>query len=321
VAVTVERIAVLRALPGVGDLLCAVPALRALRSTFPRAHITFIGLDGRAWFTERFARYVDDHVVLPAWPGLPEVADDVDRAHQFTAAMRRHHFDLALQLHGDGTVTNPLIASLGARRCAGLAGRHAYRPDPATFVPARDGASEVERTLLPLRAVGVCEDDRHLDFPEWREDRVEIAPFGLAPGTYVVLHPGATLASRRWDPRGFAIVGEFFAAAGTTVVLTGLAAERPAATAVMRAMHADAVDLTGRLSLGGAAAMVRRAALVVTNDTGMSHIAAAVATPSVVVFRVTDPHRWKPEGTRHIAVHDDGDLQATASRVTRSAVP
>ena len=80
-------------------------------------------------------------------------------------------------------------------------------------------------------------------------------------------------------------------------------------------MHCASVDLCGRLSLGAAGALVARAAMVVTNDTGMSHLAAAKRTCSVVLFRVTDPKRWKPEGDRHIAVMEGDDVEATAAAV------
>src|SRR5205823_5256285 len=103
------------------------------------------------------------------------------------------------------------------------------------------------------------------------------------------------------------------------VVLTGVAAERPIGRAVTGGMAAKPVDLVGRLSLGAAAAVVRRAQLLVTNDTGMSHLAAAVGTPSVVVFRVTDPRRWKPEADRHVAVIDDGVVERTVARVLGAA--
>ena len=82
----------------------------------------------------------------------------------------------------------------------------------------------------------------------------------------------------------------------------------------MANMQAAVLDLVGRSSLGTTAAVVRRAALVVTNDTGMSHLAAAVGTPSVVVFSVTDPRRWKPPGDRHRAVIA-GELKPTVAAV------
>jgi len=306
---------VLRALPGLGDLLCAVPALRAIRVAWPRAEVTFIGLPQTAWFSARFVHYVDDHLALRAWPGLPETPGSAEEAAAFLAAARERRFDVAVQLHGDGRVTNGLVSQLGARCTAGLARRGAARPDPARFPDVPATASEVERTLLPLRALGVPERGRELEFPELASEREAALRVTAGLGPYVVVHPGATLASRCWDPVGFADVADGLAGQGLVVVLTGVAAERPIGRAVAGAMAATPVDLVGRLSLGAAAAVVRRAELLITNDTGMSHLAAAVGTPSVVVFRVTDPRRWKPEADRHVAVIDDGVVGRTAARV------
>jgi ADP-heptose:LPS heptosyltransferase len=134
----------------------------------------------------------------------------------------------------------------------------------------------------------------------------------------VVVHPGASIAARRWSPRGFATVLDRLVASGSTVVLTGSGRER-AITELVRSMTAspDAVaDLAGRTSLDALAAIVRRADLVVTNDTGVSHVAAAMSTPSVVVFTDTDPVRWAPlDATLHHAIGG-----GSARRVAEEAV-
>jgi ADP-heptose:LPS heptosyltransferase len=315
----IERVAVLRALPGLGDLLCAVPALRALRGAWPSADVTLIGLPQTAWFSARFARYVNDHLELRSWPCLPETVGPPEEAERFLAEARARSFDVAIQLHGDGRVTNELIGRLGSRCTAGLARPGAPRPDSERFPDVPVTASEVERTLLPLRALGVYEQGRHLELPESRSEREAAVGVTAGVGRYAVVHAGATLASRRWDPDGFAVVGDHLAERRLAVVLTGVVEERPIARAVAARMSATPVDLVGRLSLGATAAVVRRAQVLVTNDTGMSHLAAAVGTPSVVVFRVTDPSRWKPEADRHVAVIDDGDVERTAARVLAAA--
>jgi len=310
-------VVVLRALPGLGDLLCVVPALRALRAAWPAAEVTFVGLPGAEWFSDRFSDYIDCFEPLRSWRGLPETGDDAREEAAFLARMRARRFDVAFQLHGDGRVTNGLVAALGAHRMAGLAGPGAPRPDPRTFPAVPDG-SEVERTLRPLRAVGVVTDDRRLAWPERWSD-LEGAP-DLAPGSYAVLHAGATLPSRRWDPSGFGLVADALARRGLSIVLTGVRGEAAVIRHVAATTRAPTLDVAGALDLGATAAVIRRARLVVTNDTGISHLAAAVETPSVVVFTVTDPVRWKPEAPIHIAVRAGRDVMTTAARVAETAL-
>src|ERR671922_179562 len=107
-------IAVLRALQ-LGDLLCAIPALRALRSALPQAEITLVGLPWAQTLRQRFAHIIDDLIALPGYPGLPEMPADRRAIPKFLAEMRRREFDLAIQLHGSGEITNPLLALFGAR--------------------------------------------------------------------------------------------------------------------------------------------------------------------------------------------------------------
>lgn len=297
------NILVLRALQ-LGDLLCAVPALRALDAAFPHARITLAGLPWARKFASRFERHIDRFIEFPGFPGMRERAVDFEALPAFFYLTRYSQFDLALQMHGSGEVTNLLAILLGARRSAGFYRPGRFCPDPARYLEWRDDEHEVLRWLRLAERVGAPAQGTHLEFPLQAADLEEAASFGLAG--YAILHPGSQLASRRWPASRFAQVGDALAAEGLQVVLTGSSAESILTRRVKDLMRAPSLDLAGRTSLGGLAALVGGARVVVANDTSVSHIAAAMSTPSVIVACGSDTRRWAPLNRRlHRVLHHD----------------
>ncbi|MDQ3859819.1 MAG: LPS biosynthesis glycosyltransferase [Actinomycetota bacterium] len=289
-----RRIAVLRALM-LGDLLCGVPALRSLRAAFPEAEIVLVGLGWARELVPRFRHVVDDFLELPGFPGLQEAEPRVRELPAFLEQAHRLDLDLAVQLHGSGRLTNPLAFLLGARRTAGFYPLGEPCPDPELFVPYPERGHEIHRLLRLPEHLGLPVAGDRLEFPLGAEDEAEVAAVapGLARGTYACIHPGGRSAAP-WEAEGFAHVADVIAAHGLDVVLTGTAGERATARTVVRASRTHALDLAGRTSLGGLAALLAGARLLVSNDTGVSHLAAALAVPSVVVVTTSDPDRWAP---------------------------
>jgi ADP-heptose:LPS heptosyltransferase len=309
VRVSADRIVIVRALPGLGDMLCAIPALRAIRGTAPRAEISLVGLESARWLTERFDTYVDELVPFPGFPGLPEVDVDARATVRFLAEMQEREFDLAIQLHGSGVASNAFTELLGARRTAGTVLPGLHRPDPELFVELRPVEPEPLRLLRVVENLGArAMRGAELEFIVRDDDEAQLAEHDLEPGRYVCLHPGASVAERRWEVEHFAAVADALAERRLRVVLTGVEAEAEVTAAVADAMTADALDLAGALGLGATAAALRDAAVTVCNDTGISHLAAAVGAPSIVVSQPTaDVARWAPlDGARHRALGGPG---------------
>src|SRR5215208_4205215 len=102
-----HNIVIIRALQ-LGDLLCSVPAFRALRAALPEARVTLVGLPWADVFVKRFSHYLDDFIALPGWPGLPESEPQIEKIPGFLQTVQNRRFDLALQMQGSGGITNPL---------------------------------------------------------------------------------------------------------------------------------------------------------------------------------------------------------------------
>ena len=291
----IRRIAVLRALQ-LGDLLVAVPAIRALSQRFPLASITLIGLPWARDFAERMP-FIDDFIEFPGAEGLPERTPQPDALPQFYRDVRARHFDIAVQMHGSGSIVNPIIEQFGAAHTMGY--RPAADTAPAHFLQWNEHEPEVLRHLRLAEALGATTRNTALEFPIHADERRELAALlnrylPLAPRPYVCVHPGARMPSRRWPAERFAAVADVLAEHGYTVVLTGSENESFIGMSVRRAMRHPAVNLIGKTSLGALAALVGDAKLVLSNDTGMSHIAAAMHTPSVIVSSGADAARWAP---------------------------
>jgi ADP-heptose:LPS heptosyltransferase len=301
-----DRIAVLRALPGLGDLLCAVPALRSVRAAHPAAHVTLLGLPSASWFVQRYPWLVDELLVVEGVGGFPEVVPDPPRALDFLRRAQERRFDLALQLHGSGTTSNPLLTLLGAGHQVS-----AHRPGewvpPGTSIAYPDDRPEIARLLAVTTAAGCPPRGEEIDLPVRAEEsavaRALLDEAGLAPGAFACVHPGASRPERRWPPARFAAAADHLAGRGVAVVMTGAVGERPLVHEVMGRMASqgcEIVDLSGRTSIGVLGALYQDARVVLTNDTGASHVAAAVRAPSVVVFGSAEPDRWAPlDAVRH----------------------
>ncbi|WP_261547389.1 glycosyltransferase family 9 protein [Burkholderia multivorans] len=306
-----RSIVVFRALR-LGDMLCAVPALRALRDAQPAAAIGLVTLPSAAQWMRRYDRYVDDIAVFPGDARLPErTVDDAARA-DFDATLARWQPDLAIQMHGDGRVTNAIVGRFGARAVAGFTRTDAV-PTTRAWLPYPDRGPEPLRLLQLVRALGASTpsaDASHLEFPLTPADHAELRDSGLlarlGDRPLLCVHPGASAAHKCWPPDAFAHVARHLAAChGLTIVLTGSAAEQPLARHVAARTGGDTIDATCGLSIGAMAALIARARLLLCNDTGVSHLAAALRVPSVVVFGRADPERWAPlDRNRHVCVRD-----------------
>jgi len=297
-----RSIAVVRLRTGLGDLLCTVPALRALRARLPAAHVALITFAEMRDVVDRMRPWVDELMAFPGHPAIPERPVRWSEVPGFYANARARRFDLALQMYGANPAANEVTERLGARRTGGFFVPGTCDPDRSTHLAYPINEHEVRRHLLLLWHLGAGPEPEALDFPVAETDRECAAQLAADAGLqtpYTLVHPGATSPSRRWAPERFARVADALRRRGLRVGILGTGGERPLARAVLRAMHAPAVDLSGRTGLGALAALLAEASILVGNDSGLAHLATAVGTPSVTMFLSGDPVRWAYESERH----------------------
>ena len=279
---------VLRAL-GLGDLITAIPALRALRRAWPDDQLVLAAPHG----LDPIVTLIDATDELLPTSGLSEFVFDVRRP----ARGGLDHFrdlDRVINLQDGGPDSIDCLLQLRPRELI----TYAHPDFPQVAGPSWNPAQqEIERWCSLLESY---------DIPADRSDlRLRAPELATKYPDATVIHPGGAFRARRWPPGRFAEVARQLAAEGHQLVITGTAYERKLCCWIAaRAGLPESVVIAGRTDLGQLAAIVAGAKLIICGDTGTGHLATALDTPSVLLFGPTPPSHWGPTtGTSpHIAL-------------------
>jgi ADP-heptose:LPS heptosyltransferase len=273
------RILVLRAL-GLGDFLTGLPALRAVAGAFPTHH-----------------RLLAAPSALSPLLDLSGCGFELVPARSLEALPPQlSGIELAVNLHGRGPQSHQALRRIAGGRARLIAFAHSDVAESAGLPVWREEEHEINRWCRLLRQSGI---------PTCPQDTALRAPVRRMPPTLratTVIHPGAGSPARQWPINRWAEVARRRYEAGDRIVVTGSRDERLIARAVsgLGGLPPDGV-LAGRTDLGDLACVVAEARLVMSGDTGIAHLAAALGTASVTLCGPVPPARWgpRPAGGRH----------------------
>jgi heptosyltransferase-2 len=316
-AMRFQRILVVRQHNQMGDMMLAIPALRAIRETYPGARIGIVSS-------------TLNRGVLANSPYLDRVFTYDKRRPQsgltMVRAIRSERFDLVIVLHTVSfSFTSLVLAVLsGAKVRVGstshrvgdsLTGTYLNLTLPLPGPEALAGMNEAEHNLFPLRAAGITTSDLApliVPGPEseaWAEEFARACWRGET--TRLAVHPGAGKNENIWPPENFAaVVDELNGRRAVSLAVIQGPADAGSARAFERACGVKGTAVRGR-PITDVAALLRRADLVLCNDTGVMHVASAAGARVLSVFGPTDPVRWAPRCPGLSVVRaPGGDLRA-----------
>jgi heptosyltransferase I len=303
-----------------GDVVTALPALSALRRSFPRARISWL-------IRPEFAPLIEGH------PHLDEIIlfdrKFLAQAWHSPAAgrnllsliskLRQSRFDAVLDLQG--LFRTGLLAWLsGCPQRFGPRWREMAHLFYTTAIPPRlEWVHVVDHYLKLIEAMGASDLSPEFLLPEkpaaTTAARALLAREGLDSERYAVVIPGSAQVSKCWPPERFAaLVDRLTSEHGLAVAATGAQSESPMIENIRRLAKRPPANLAGRTSLPELVEVLRRAKLVVSNDTGPGQIAAALGRPLVMMFSWSNPLRVGPYARPQCVVARDADKRGLASR-------
>lgn len=300
----------------IGDVLMTTPAIRALKDSRAGRRITL--LTSRAGAAAGVLVPEIDSVIVYDAPWLKATPTRPDSRHEHAMAelLRNGGFQAAVifTTFSQSALPSALLCYLAdiPLRLA-HARENAYQLLTTRVVesePENGIRHEVERQLDLVARVGCYTADRRLSLrvppDDWMRVRALLASLEIdARSPWLVVHPGASAPSRRYPPEMFvealALVVE---RTGATVVVTGSASEHELAALVCAGIPERSHELAGVLTLGELSALIADAPVLLTNNTGPAHIAAAVGTPVVDLYALTNPQHTPWMVRSHVLSHD-----------------
>jgi len=291
--IDVERLLV-RAPHWVGDVVLSLPALRDVRRLFPTARLTVLA---RPWVSGLYRAVPDVDAILDS------------RGHAADVRQLRGAFDLAILLPNSfGSALVPWRARVPHRWGYATDGRSILLTRRCRVSASVRGRSQVYYYRAMLEGLGLAIEgpaDASLACPE------EWSALGRAllgsDGPFVGINPGAFYGSaKRWPPERFAAAAEVVARRiGGAVAIVGSAAERPIGERIASLLRVPSRVLCGETTLASLVGVLSRLRVLLTNDSGPMHLAAALGTPLVAVFGSTDWTETAPVGERAAVVRED----------------
>ncbi len=286
---SVKRVLVVR-LRSIGDTVLCTPSLIALKRFLPEAQIDILLED---W-------------VAPVVDGF-EFVDNVLTVGQRTSSrfavaknIRRQKYDVVFNLHG-GTTATFFVATSGSRHRVGYSNyQYSFLYNHLLSSPSdfwkRDATHSAEQQLALLGFLGVPVEDRpksHLAVTESSTNAVKAKVAFSLDEPFAMIHPLAASKTKEWQIEKFARTAEFLNDKGLAIVAVGTANDS-AVLSELQSLSRVPIALLMNLKLPELTALASKAKLFVGNDSGVAHIAAAVQTPSVVVFGSSNRDHWRP---------------------------
>ena len=305
-----ERVCVFR-IGYIGDIVCALPAIRSVRRAYPNARLTLFTspgptgpgaaelLPGNDWIDDLRVYYSGDIRSLSGrWKLLRE--------------LRGRQFDVWIEIPNNLSPIFRQFRDMLFTWMAGVGWARGWQINTIRLAAQAQSehlrfSGEVDRTLDIVKRAGIPVTEIDFGLPRLPGVRARIGELlrtkGLQSEALVAIAPGAKRSTNHWPPERFAEVGRMLAHSDSAVVLIAGGAEAELCEGLASQMGTNAHSFAGELSLPESIELLRRCRLLVCVDSGVQHLAAAVGTPCISLFSFWQMRgKWHPYGKKNVVI-------------------
>ncbi len=313
--IEIKKILVVAGFPGLGDLMVAVPVMRALKETFPEAKV-YLTLRNKKNQLEILKNnpYIDKIIIFDKKAKSPQILKSLKLLKEW----KKECFDVIVILHHARRYA--LLSWLAGGKirlgyntkgwCFFL--NNVYQADPFKH--------ETENLLEVIKPLGVKTENMALELWLEGQEREKIAGWleGKNILNFIVIHPSGGWWGRRWPKENYAKLADYFIGNfPVQIVFTGNSAEKRDIEEIISLMREKAFMACGEFTVRELACLYEKALLFIGTDTGAMHIASAVNLPSLVMFGPQDPRRWKARNESSKIIYKHLDCSPCPQRCRR----
>lgn len=296
----------------IGDIVCALPAMYAIRQAYPSAHLTLLTTPVKRELPGAYellanAEWLDEIIVY--------YADDIDTWGKRWALLKRlkkKSFNLWIELPGDLSTIKKTIRNMIFARLTGVRWAYGWRINTIrNFVQIQSKyihhPYEVQRLTKILSESGIKGDRIHYPLPitcQHRETVTNLLSIFPDPKLPIIaLAPGAKRTVNRWQAERFASVVKHLKKIGNNVILIGGSGDISVCALINDLSGNSCLNLAGQTTLLESAGVIEKCRMLIANDSGVQHLAVAVHTPCISLFSARDiKGKWEPDGNIHTVI-------------------
>mgnify|MGYP001241599545 CR=1 FL=1 len=292
---SVKKIGLLRMLT-VGELMFSLPLIRAIRELAPQAEVVYLGADWHGQFIEHCVPQVDRTIEVVA--DAIELESWADKDYSKLEWLAEEKFDVLFQIHDDGTYGDKLVKAI---KPAWSIGFSSNEHSPLHYKKFYDSTQHKTLALTELlEPWSIKKIDLHPPrLSITKEDESKAAAALRGSDRFVVVHPGGGDSRRYWPVERYAELCDWLSAQGYDVVAVGGRNEVSIVDRVQMSAKYSIKSLAGVTSLPSTAAVIKRASIVIGNDSGPLHMARTLNVPTVGLFPLASHTHAAPMYTQN----------------------